>query len=151
MTDEEKCGMAQNRLMLIVNPNAGRKRGKRLAPKVIGWLREGGFNCRLSITKKRGDGTRFAQRHGGEYDVVVCMGGDGTLNEVINGILKGGHNVSLGYIPAGSTNDFARSLNISKDPKIAVNDFIKGHTVQRDTGKYCDRYFSYVASFGAFT
>ncbi len=151
MTDEEKCGMAQNRLMLIVNPNAGRKRGKRLAPKVIGWLREGGFNCRLFITKKRGDGTRFAQRHGGEYDVVVCMGGDGTLNEVINGILKGGHNVSLGYIPAGSTNDFARSLNISKDPKTAVNDIIKGHTVQIDTGKYCDRYFSYVASFGAFT
>lgn len=143
--------MAEKRLMLIVNPNAGRKRGKRLAPRVIEWLRKSGFTCRMFITKKRGDGTRFAQRNGGEYDVVVCMGGDGTLNEVINGILKGGHDVSLGYIPTGSTNDFARSMNISKDPKTAVNDIIKGHTVKLDMGKYCDRYFSYVASFGLFT
>lgn len=143
--------MAENRLMLIVNPNAGQKRGKRLAPKVIEWLRQGGFACRLFINKKRGDGTRFAQRHGSEYNVIVCMGGDGTLNEVINGIIKGGHDVPLGYIPTGSTNDFARSINISKDPKTAVNDIIKGHSVKIDIGKYRDRYFSYVASFGAFT
>lgn len=83
--------------------------------------------------------------------MIVCMGGDGTLNEVINGILKGGHDVSLGYISTGSTNDFAHSVNISKDPKAAVNDIIKGHTVKLDMGKYCDRYFSYVASFGLFT
>lgn len=137
--------------MLIVNPNAGRRLGEKIAKQVFGWFNDSGFKCSLFLTKKRGDGTELVLRYGSDFDTIVCIGGDGTLNEVINGIIKSKSETPLGYIPAGSTNDFAGSLNISRDPKIAVKNIINGQSVKIDAGKFGDRYFSYVASFGMFT
>ncbi len=143
--------MEKKKIMLIVNPCAGRKNGERLSDKVADWFRQDGAECRLFRTEKRGDGTKFVLRSGREHDVIVCMGGDGTLNEVINGILKCDLDVPLGYIPAGSTNDFATSMKLSREPRQAVRDILDGYTETIDAGRFDDRYFSYVASFGAFT
>jgi YegS/Rv2252/BmrU family lipid kinase len=84
-------------------------------------------------------------------DVVVCCGGDGTLNEAINGILKSGADVPVGYIPAGSTNDFAASLHLPTNVMDAARAIVEGEPHQYDVGNFADRYFTYVASFGAFT
>lgn len=143
--------MDKKKVMLIVNPCAGRKMGEKIADRVVTWFNEGGAECELFLTDKRGDGTAFVLREGRRFDVIACMGGDGTLNEVINGILKSRLDIPLGYIPAGSTNDFANSMNLSKEPQQAVNDIIAGHTETIDAGRFDEQYFSYVASFGAFT
>lgn len=103
------------------------------------------------MTGKRGDGTEFARTHAAEADLIVCIGGDGTLNEVIEGLLKSGADCPLGYIPAGSTNDFAASLKISSNVMQAARDIMEGRPRTIDLGSFNGRCFSYVASFGAFT
>ncbi len=143
--------MKKKKIMLIVNPCAGRKMGQKISDRVVEWFHEGGADCELFITGKRGDGTEFVLIDGGSFDIIACMGGDGTLNEVVNGVLKSGLDTPLGYIPAGSTNDFANSVNISMDPQQAVKDIIACHTETIDAGRLDEKYFSYVASFGAFT
>ena len=84
-------------------------------------------------------------------DLVVCCGGDGTFNETISGMLESGLNIPLGYIPAGSTNDFANSLHLSTDILEAAKRIVNGKPMQLDIGLFDNRYFSYVASFGAFS
>jgi YegS/Rv2252/BmrU family lipid kinase len=84
-------------------------------------------------------------------DLVVCAGGDGTFNETICGLLQSGADTPVGYIPCGSTNDFANSLKLSTNVLQAARDIVEGTAVSYDVGKFGDRYFSYVASFGAFT
>lgn len=143
--------MNRTKIMLILNPCAGRKIGQKISGSIVEWFYEGGADCKLFVTDKRGDGTKFVLNNGGNFDIIACMGGDGTLNEVINGILKSGLETPLGYIPAGSTNDFASSMNLSRKPQQAVKDIIACHTEPIDAGKFDKRYFSYVASFGAFT
>lgn len=143
--------MANKKLMLIINPCAGRKLGEKIASQIVDLFNDSGLNSTLFLTQKSGDGTEFVLNRGADFDIVACMGGDGTLNEVINGVLKSNIDIPLGYIPAGSTNDLADSMKLSKDPKKAVNDIIHGNIVKIDVGKFNDRYFSYVASFGAFT
>jgi YegS/Rv2252/BmrU family lipid kinase len=84
-------------------------------------------------------------------DLVVCAGGDGTFNETVNGILRSGCDTPIGYIPCGSTNDFASSLKLQTNPIKAAQEIVEGNVVRYDIGLFGDRYFSYVASFGAFT
>ena len=84
-------------------------------------------------------------------DLVACCGGDGTFNETISGILRSGADVPVGYIPAGSTNDFAASLKLPANILQAAKDIVEGEPVAYDVGRFGQRYFSYVASFGAFT
>lgn len=137
--------------MLIVNAHAGRRLGEKISNQIVGWFKDGGFSCTLYLTQKIGDGTELVLKYGANFDMIVCVGGDGTLNEVINGLLRADLNTPLGYIPAGSTNDFAGSLDISRSPEKAVRDIINGQTVKIDTGRLGSKYFSYVASFGIFT
>ena len=92
---------------LIVNPNAGIKRARRFLPEMISAFNRAGYLCAVWITEKRGDAVTFAREHAGGADLVVACGGDGTLNEVITGLQLGRHVTPLGYIPCGSTNDFA--------------------------------------------
>lgn len=143
--------MDKIKVMLIVNPCAGKKYGEKISDKVAELFRTEGAQCDLFLTEHPGDGTKFVLSHGRAYDIIACMGGDGTLNEVINGILKSHLDIPLGYIPAGSTNDFANSMHLSKEPQQAVKDILACHTETIDAGRFDDRYFSYVASFGAFT
>lgn len=143
--------MATKKIMLIINPCAGRKSGKKNADKVIDMLKQHGADCTLYMTKKRGDATQFVIDDGSKFDIVACMGGDGTLNEVLNGILKAHLSVPLGYIPAGSTNDFARSMHLSKNLSTASRIIAECNTRDIDAGLFNDRYFGYVTSFGLFT
>ncbi len=138
------------KLLLIVNPVAGKKRIKNYLLDVIQIFGHGGFATTVFVTARRGEACEmimFAK----DFDLVVCAGGDGTLNEVICGMMKYKVNVPLGYIPCGSTNDFANSMGISLDIKKCAESIIMGVPLPLDIGRFSDRYFTYVASFGAFT
>ena len=139
-------------LHLIINPNAGVRQGRCFLPEMISLFNRAGWLCSVYVTEKRGDAADFARLHAGEANLVVACGGDGTLNEVITGLLQGGHKTPLGYIPCGSTNDFANGLELPLAPLLACDSIIFGQPRPLDTGLFgSNRYFSYTASFGAFT
>ena len=103
-------------------------------------------------TTQAGDAIKVTQERGQEYDLIVCSGGDGTLDEVVTGMLRGGFKLPVGYIPAGSTNDFASSLGIPTKMRQAAASIAKGSLYFCDVGKLnSDEYFIYVAAFGVFT
>lgn len=140
------------RVLLIVNPVAGKTRGKAaLFPLTEAFCREG-YEVTAFVTAKRGDAEQAARERGAQYDLVVCCGGDGTLGEVINGLQALDRAVPLGYIPLGSTNDFAATLGLPKRLPDAIRRVIGGQDTPFDIGLWNgERYFSYIASFGAFT
>ncbi len=139
-------------LHLVINPNAGTRQARRFLPEIISVFNRAGYLCSVYVTEKRGDAADFARAHAGEADLVVACGGDGTLNEVITGLQLGGHKTALGYIPCGSTNDFASGLGLPAAPLMACDAIVAGSPRMLDVGLFApDRYFSYTASFGAFT
>ncbi len=140
------------KLHLIINPSAGTRQARRFLPEIISVFNRAGYLCSVYVTEKRGDAAGFARDHAGKADIVVACGGDGTLNEVITGLQQGGHKALLGYIPCGSTNDFASGLGLSLAPLIAAETIVSGSPRTLDVGFFApDRFFSYTASFGAFT
>ncbi len=141
----------EKRLLLIMNPCAGVKKANRFLPDLIRLFSDYSYVTTAYMTGKHGDGMEFTKAHASEADLIVSIGGDGTLNEVIDGLLKSGVNRPLGYIPAGSTNDFACSLKISSNIMEAARDIMEGKPRTIDLGSFNGRCFSYVASFGAFT
>ena len=139
------------KLLFIMNPNAGMRKAVRYLADIIGMFNRSGYDVTTHMTGCQGDATAITQRLAAQHDLVVCCGGDGTLNEVISGMLSCGADVPIGYIPCGSTNDFATSLKLSANIMQATKDIVEGTPVPYDVGQFGDRYFSYVASFGAFT
>lgn len=142
------------RVLLIVNPVAGKKQIKPNFFNIVTEMSDAGCQIVVKTTTGRGDATDFAYKaaKNDECDLIVCAGGDGTFNETLSGVLKSGNDkVELGYIPAGSTNDFANSLKIPLKPVAAVKSILKNEPTLIDVGKFNDRYFSYIASFGIFT
>lgn len=139
------------RLMLIFNPVSGRRMSQRYLPDIIKIFSERSYAVTVFPTGKQGDATEFARLYSHEFDLVVCIGGDGTLNETISGLMLGQSEVPLGYIPSGSTNDFAACHGISSDPLTAALNAATGKPKLIDIGKFGSRYFSYVAAFGAFS
>ena len=139
------------KMLFIMNPCSGKKRANRYLTDIISIFNRGGYDVTVYITDKQGDATEKAKEMAPEVDLVVCCGGDGTFNETICGVLAAGVDVPLGYIPAGSTNDFANSLNLPTSVLEAARHIVEGEPVAFDAGLFQDRYFSYVASFGAFT
>lgn len=139
------------KLQLIINPTAGMKQGKKYLADVVACFYDGGYISTVFVTEKRGDATEYVRSYASGYDMIVCIGGDGTFNEVVAGLIKGGVDVPVGYIPAGSTNDFAASLKLSSDVMEACEDILEGCERRLDIGMFNGRSFSYVASFGAFT
>ncbi len=138
-------------LLFVMNPYAGMRKANKVLAEILEVFNRAGYLVRVYTTAGPGDGARFVAQNAGDYDVVVCCGGDGTFNETVSGVLKSGHDVPLGYIPSGSTNDFAASLRLSQDPLRAARDIVEGETERFDVGCFGNRFFSYVASFGAFT
>ena len=139
-------------LHLVINPNAGTRQGRRFLPEMASVFNRAGYLCGVYVTEKRGDAAAFVRDHAGEADLVVACGGDGTLNEVISGLQAGGHQTPLGYVPCGSTNDFANGLGLPAAPLLACEAIVAGSPRTLDAGLFgADRYFSYTASFGAFT
>lgn len=141
----------ENKALIIINPTSGTKRANKYLTDIVEILIAGGYVPTVLATTKRGDGTAYAKAYARKMDLVVCIGGDGTFNEVTYGVLQSGVRVPIGYIPAGSTNDFANSLHLSKGIVHAAKDIIHGEPVAFDIGSFNGRIFSYVASFGAFT
>ena len=139
------------KMLFIMNPYSGTRKANRYLADIISLFNKADYEVNIHMTAGPGDATDFAREHCGGVELVVCCGGDGTLNETITGLLQAGSTVPIGYIPAGSTNDFATSLKLSTNILQAARDIVEGEPVAYDVGRFCDRYFSYVASFGAFT
>lgn len=140
-------------IYFICNLHSGRASiGTHLA-MILDRFTAAGFQVTVHPTQERGDATVCAKLacDAGYYDILVCSGGDGTLNEVIQGCMKSETPCPIGYIPFGSTNDFARGLGIPKEPEAAVDCIIQGKPMLCDVGGFNDKYFTYVAAFGAFT
>ena len=138
-------------MLFIMNPFAGQKRANRVLPDILLLFSQAGYDIHTVMTTGTGAATQAAQTQAGSVDLVVCCGGDGTLNETITGLLRSGAKTPLGYIPTGTTNDFAASLGLSHNPVQAAKDILEGEVHAYDAGRFGERYFSYVASFGAFT
>lgn len=144
--------MENKKLLLIVNPKSGREKMKGQLLRVTEIFSRGGFDVTVYPTKERGDGTlRALSIKQDEFDRVVVCGGDGTLNEVITGLMRSGVKCTLGYIPSGTLNEWSSGLKIARDIQAAAKDIVNGEMVELDIGKFGEKYFSYTASFGAFT
>lgn len=141
----------RERILLVMNPYAGQKSGKRYLADILSLFREHDYITTAMLTKERGDATAIVKELGAGMDKIVCVGGDGTFNETVSGVLEAGLTVPIGYIPAGSTNDFANSLKLPKKILTAAKSICTGTPHALDVGMLGERYFSYVASFGAFT
>lgn len=139
------------KMLFIMNPFAGQKRANRVLPDILLTFSEAGYEITTVMTTGTGTATLAAERHGKDVELVVCCGGDGTLNETITGLLRCGADTPVGYIPSGTTNDFAASMGLSHNPLQAARDILEGQANTYDAGRFGDRYFAYVASFGAFT
>ena len=140
------------RLLLIVNPCSGKAKMKTELLKVVQIFSDADYDVTVYPTKSRGDATvRTRQLHEGDYDLVVVCGGDGTLNETITGFMEAGIKTKLGYIPAGTLNEWSSGLGISRNILAAAKDIVDGNEITLDMGKFGDKYFCYTASFGAFT
>lgn len=143
--------MNKKKALLISNPCAGINR-KRISPaEIIEKLSSADFDFTVKATKGPNDATEIVKKHGNDHDVIICCGGDGTLNETINGGLKLDKRVPVGYIPSGSTNDLASTLGISANVYDATKMILNNKTNTYDVGLFNDRYFNYIASFGAAT
>ena len=139
------------KLLFIMNPYSGMRRAVKYLADIIALFNRNGYDVITHMTSGNGDATEVTRRLAKEVDLIVCCGGDGTLNETITGMIRVGADVPIGYIPSGSTNDFATSLKLSMNIMQAAQDIMDGDPVPYDVGRFGDRYFSYVASFGAFT
>ena len=139
------------RALVIVNPTAGMKKAKKIMFDIVDHLSQEGYQVSAQTTGKTGDGTLFLKEYGAEQDLIVCCGGDGTLNEVINGMLEIRVKASLGYVPAGTTNDFARTLQLPKNAGKCIDRILAGSPRGLDIGTFNGKNFTYIASLGAFT
>lgn len=140
------------RLLLIVNPISGTGKMKTQLLNVVQIFSNADYIVTVYPTKARGDATvKVESLENDDYDLIVVCGGDGTLNEVITGLMNKGLDCVLGYIPSGTLNEWSQGLGISRNIANAAKDIINGKEITLDIGKFNDRYFSYTASFGAFT
>ena len=138
------------KMLFLMNPFSGQKRANRFLADIFLLYSQAGYDVTVHMTTGPGSAREAVCRLGADMDLVVCCGGDGTFNETITGMIDSGFDMPIGYIPAGSTNDFASSLKLSTNIMQAARDILEGEPVAYDVGRFGDRYFSYVASFGAF-
>ena len=139
------------KLLFVINPCAGMRKAAKLLPEILAEFNRADYDVHTYVTAGPGDAVGAVARMAPGMDLVVCCGGDGTFNETVTGLMQAGLQIPIGYIPAGSTNDFATSLGLSMDPVEAARGIVEGRACQYDAGRFGSRYFSYVASFGAFT
>ena len=139
------------KMLFIMNPFAGQRKANRYLADILTLFNRADYDVTVYMTAGPGDGARMVKEKAAEMDAVVCCGGDGTFNETISGLLQAGVDVPVGYIPAGSTNDFAASLRLPTNIMKAAKGIVDGTPRRYDLGRFGSRYFAYVASFGAFT
>ena len=143
--------MVSKKLYFIYNPLAGKGQLKNHLMEILGIFSRAGYDITVYPTKCQGDAILKIRELSGEYSLIVCSGGDGTLDEVVTGMMQSGLKIPLGYIPAGSTNDFAESMGLLKNMKKAAKTIITGKNYACDVGSFNDDIFVYIAAFGLFT
>lgn len=139
------------KLLFIFNPHSGKAQIKNKLLAIVDIMVKAEYEVTVYPTQSRSDASRIAGEQAANYDLVVCSGGDGTLDEVVSGMMECPRRIPLGYIPAGSTNDFANSLKIPKDMEKAAQIAVGGRKFSCDVGKFNEKPFVYVAAFGIFT
>lgn len=143
--------MEKKKLLFLVNPHAGKSEIKGKALDVIDLFIRNGYEVVVHTTQRQLEVSKFVAEQACGYNHVVACGGDGTLNEVVSGLMACEKRPTLGYIPAGTVNDFASSLGLSKNILQAAQTAVCGKRFSCDIGAFNDRYFTYIAAFGAFT
>ena len=140
------------KLYFILNLQSGKATISSKLAVVIDRFTKAGYEVTARPTQERMDACAAAKYACGQgFDLIVCSGGDGTLNEVIQGVMRSEKKLPIGYIPAGSTNDFARGVGIPRNIIDAVQWIIDGKKYPCDIGSFNDKFFTYIAAFGAFT
>lgn len=139
------------KLLFVFNPYSGKAQIKNKLLQIIDLMVKADYEVTVHPTQKREDGHSIVKELAYQYDLVVCCGGDGTLDEAVAGMMESKKKVPLGYIPAGSTNDFANSLKIPKDMIKAAQIAVSGRKFACDIGEFNRQHFVYVAAFGMFT
>ena len=139
------------KMLFLLNPVAGMRKANRVLTDMISIFNRADYDVHLYVTAGPQDGISAVKALAPGMDLVVCCGGDGTFNETITSLLQAELDIPIGYIPAGSTNDLANSLGLSLDPLTAAKQIVDGQPVRYDVGRFEGRFFSYIASFGAFS
>lgn len=143
--------MADKKMFFIFNPRAGKAQIKNHLMEIVDTFIKGGYEVTIYATQSQGDAVRAVRDRNPGYDIIVCSGGDGTLDEVVTGMIESGESLPLGYVPAGSTNDFANSLELPKNMVKAAETAVGGKNFACDIGAFNKDYFVYIAAFGLFT
>lgn len=141
----------KKKLLFIFNPCSGKGQIKNKLMEVIDIMVKAGYEVTVHSTQDREDAMQKVKNEAKNYDLVICSGGDGTLDEAVTGMMQSEKKVPLGYIPAGSTNDFANSLKIPKDIVKAAHVAVEGRKFPVDVGYFNGDSFIYIAAFGLFT
>lgn len=143
--------MKRKKLLFVFNPFSGKGQIKNRLMNILDLFVKNGYEVTVYPTQKPQDAVNLVAEEAGSYDLVVCSGGDGTLDEVVSGMMQRSKRVPIGYIPSGSTNDFACSLKIPKNMDKAALVAVGGSPFACDIGSFNGEYFVYIAAFGLFT
>ena len=143
--------MPKRKMLFVYNPKAGKAHIRNHLLDIIDIFTRGGYEVTAVPTQAAGAATQIVKEREDIYDIVVCSGGDGTLDEVVTGMLEGEKQLPIGYVPAGSTNDFANSLHLPKTMKKAAEVVVNGSLFPCDVGAFNGDKFVYIAAFGVFT
>lgn len=143
--------MKKKKLLFVFNPFSGKGQIKNKLVDILDQFVKNGYEVTIYPTQKPQDAKDLVAKRAGKYDLVVCSGGDGTLDEAVSGMMERERKVSIGYIPSGSTNDFAGSLKIPKNMIKAAQTVVGGVPFACDVGNFNGEYFVYIAAFGLFT
>lgn len=139
------------KVLFVFNPYSGKALIKNYLLDIVDTMVKADYEVTIYPTQERGDATRMVEEATEDYNLIVCSGGDGTLDEAVTGMMRREHKIPLGYIPAGSTNDFATSLGIPREMPKAAETAVRGKPFACDIGAFNQDYFVYVAAFGLFT
>lgn len=143
--------MADKKMLFIYNPKAGKAQIRSHLSDILEVFVRAGYEMTVYPTQKTGDATELTACRKSVYDMIVCSGGDGTLDEVVTGMIKSSAMTPIGYIPAGSTNDFGGSLHLPKNMVQAAEAIVNGSNFPCDVGVFNEDIFVYIAAFGLFT
>lgn len=141
----------KKRMLFVFNPKAGKGRIKTHLLDIVDIFNKGGYEVIIRATQGPKDAYEQVKEYADQVDLIACSGGDGTLDEVVTGIVEVGSQTPIGYIPAGSTNDFANSLFMPKSMTAAASMIMEEQIYHCDIGKFNNQTFAYVAAFGLFT
>ncbi len=143
--------MEEKKMLFIYNPHAGKASIRSNLLDIVDIFTKAGYEVTAQPTQKKGDATEATIKKAGRFDLLVCSGGDGTIDEVVTGMMQRTERIPIGYVPAGTTNDFARSLKIPRTMIKAAHAIVSGHPFACDIGNFNGDAFVYVAAFGLFT